>query len=150
RFKRRPDIFFALNLNGLEVRLFDLREKLDHAAAVIARTQRLDLAVAKQVRNLSQLRSGFERCGIVGFEVIAVRTMKRIDVPQSRMVSLIDDFQGFEIAGRNKRSAGFVCVKEFLLVDLVRLRTVRNENEHDLLLARPEKSIEEQKDAPRQ
>ena len=47
-FERRPDILFALDLNGLEVRFLDLGKKLDHAAAVVPRPQRFDLAVAKR------------------------------------------------------------------------------------------------------
>src|SRR5262249_8897769 len=34
RLEGRPDVFFALDLNRLEIRFLDLREVLDHAAAV--------------------------------------------------------------------------------------------------------------------
>ena len=47
--ERRPNIFFALDLNGLEVWFLDLRKKLDHAAAVVTCPEGLNLTIAKKI-----------------------------------------------------------------------------------------------------
>src|SRR5678815_2790507 len=81
-FEGCPDVFFLLNLYGLEIGRLDLREKLNHAAAVIARAQRFDLAVTEKIGGLGQLLRCFERRRVVRVEIVAVGAMESVDVPE--------------------------------------------------------------------
>src|ERR1044072_4297700 len=131
-----PDVFFFLNLHGLKIGFLDLREKRDHAAAVIARAERLDLAIAEEVGHLGQLVRGLERRFVVGFEVVAVRAVEHIHVPQGGVVTLLDDLQRLVVAGGDERAAGFALVKKLLLGASAPSGVVPNENAPDVLVAR--------------
>ena len=96
--ERSPNVFFLLDLHGLEIRLLDLRKERDHAAAVIAGTQRLYLPIPEQVRGMGQFLGGLEGRFIVRFEVVAIGTMKDVDIPQRGMVTLLDDLQRLDVS----------------------------------------------------
>jgi hypothetical protein len=89
--ERRPDVFLPLDLHGLKIGLLNLRKKLNHAAAIVACSQRFDLAVAKQVRNLGELFGCFQSRRIIRLEIVTVGTVKGVDIPETRMIPLIDD-----------------------------------------------------------
>src|SRR5690242_17044745 len=67
-----PDVFLALDLDRLKVVGFELRKELDHAAAVIARAERFDLAIAEEIGDGRDVLRRLQRRGIVGLEVVAV------------------------------------------------------------------------------
>ena len=94
--------------------------------------------------------SGFERRWIVGFEVVAVGTMKDVNVPKGGVVALLDDLEGLVISGGNERAAGFAFVKEFLFGDFARFGVVRDENDLDVLITGAEKLIEQEKETARE
>ena len=128
----------------------NLREILNHAAAVVARAQGLDLAVAKEVGNLRQLLRRFQRRGVVGFKVVAVGTVKGVNVPQTGMVSLVDDLQGLVVSRRNEGSAGFALVEKLLFGHLAGFGVMGDEDDLDVLIARAQEAVEQKKETARQ
>src|SRR6266545_1540712 len=96
--ERSPNIFFLLDLHGLEIRLLNLRKESDHAAAVIAGPQGLYLAVTEQIGGTSQFLGGLEGRIVVRLEVVAVGTMKDVDIPERRMITLLDDLQRLDVS----------------------------------------------------
>ena len=112
----------------------DLRKKADHAAAVITRAQRFDFAVTEQIGDLGELLGGFKRRWIVGFEIVAVGAVKDINVPERRVIALLDDLQGFVVTGGDQGAAGFALVKKFVLGDFLGLGMVRDEDDLDVLI----------------
>src|SRR6185503_3650266 len=103
--KRRPDVFFFLNLHSLKIGLLNLRKKRNHTAAVITGAKRLDFAVAKKICGTGQLLGRFERGVVVGFEIVAVGAVKYVDVPERRMITLFDDLERLGVSRRDKRAA---------------------------------------------
>src|SRR5256885_854466 len=88
--ERGPDVLLALDEDGLEVVRVEAAEDVQHRALVVARAERLDLAVAEQVAHLRQLLGRSEGSGIVRVEVVAVRAVEGVDVPQRRVVARLD------------------------------------------------------------
>src|SRR5437016_3224972 len=82
RLEGGPDVLLALDQHGLEVVGVEPAEDVQHGALVVARAERLDLAVAEEVADVRQLLGGLERSRVVGVEVVAVGAVERIDVPE--------------------------------------------------------------------
>src|SRR6059036_1885460 len=95
-----PDVFLPLDQDGLEVVCVEAAEDVQHRALVVARAERLDLAVAEEVAHLGQLLGRAERSRIVRVEVVAVRAVEGVDVPQRRVVARLDDLERLHVARR--------------------------------------------------
>src|SRR5262245_11138859 len=87
RLEGGPDVLLALDQHGLEVVCVEATEHVEHRALVVPRPERLDLPVAEQVADLGELLGGLERGGVVGVEVVAIRTVEGVDVPERRVVA---------------------------------------------------------------
>src|SRR5262245_66311729 len=98
RFEGIPDVFFLLDLNRLKIRRLDLRKKRDHAAAVIARAERLDFTVAEKIRGLGELLGRLQSGFVVRLEIVAVGAMEHVNIPKGGMVKMVDDLQSLDIA----------------------------------------------------
>ena len=92
-----------MDLDRLEIVRLELREKLDHAATVVARTERFYLSVAEEIGDLGDLFGGLEGGWVVRLEIVAIGAVKDVDVPEKRVISLMDDLKRLMIAGRNER-----------------------------------------------
>src|ERR1051326_7579776 len=88
---------------------------------------------SEQIRHGGELFGGLKRRGVVRLEVVAVRAVKDVHVPERRMVPLLDDFERLAIPGRNERPARFALVEEFVLGYLGRFGVVRDEDDFDVL-----------------
>ncbi len=64
RLEARPDVFLALDQDGLEVVGVEAAEDVEHRALVVARAERLDLAVAEEVADVGELLA--RRCSAAG------------------------------------------------------------------------------------
>src|SRR5262245_4571346 len=73
--------------------------------------------------------------------------MKYINVPKRRMIARLDDCQRLDVAGRDKRTARFALVKEFLLSDLVGLGVVGDKYDFHVLISGAEELIKEEEKA---
>src|SRR5438270_5373002 len=132
RLEARPDVFLPLDQDRLEIVRFEAAEDVEHGALVVAGAERLDLAVAEEVRNVSELFRRAQRRRIVRLEVVAVGAMKAVDVPERRVIALLDDLEGLGVAGRDERAAGFALVKKVLLGHLRGFGVVRDEDDLDV------------------
>ncbi len=115
RLEGGPDVLLALDQHGLKVGRVQAPEHVEHRGLIVARTQRLDLAVAEQIGYLGQFLGRAQRGRIIRVEVIAVGAMEGVDVPQRRMVALLDDLQGLQIARGNEGAARLALVEKLLL-----------------------------------
>src|SRR3989475_3157765 len=120
--ERGPDVLLALDEDGLEVVRVEAAEDVQHRALVVARAERLDLAVAEEVAHLGQLLGRSQRSRIVRVEVVPVRAVEGVDVPQRRVVARLDDLERLHVARRDERPARLALVEELLLGHLVRDR----------------------------
>ena len=66
---------------------------------------------------------------------VAVRSLRRIDVPVVRCVALFLDFQHLVERGRDDRAARLARIEEFLLVDFLRVMRVADEDDVDAFVA---------------
>src|SRR5262245_16643524 len=143
-----PDVLLALDQDGLEILGVETAEDVEHRALVVARAERLDLAVAEEVADLGQLLGGAQRGGVVGVEVVAVGAMEGVDVPQRRMVAGLDDLERLQITRGDEGASGLALVEELALGHLVRLGVVRDEDDLDVLVLRADELEEEEEEAP--
>src|SRR5213593_1248364 len=148
--ERGPDVLLALDEDGLEVVRVEAAEDVEHRALVVARAERLDLAVAEEVADLGQLLGGPQCSRIVGIEVVAVRAMEGVDVPQGRVVARLDDLERLQVARRDERPARLALVEELLLGDLVRLGVVRDEDDLDVAVLGADELVEQEEETARQ
>src|SRR5215469_2212365 len=98
RLEGGPDILLAFDQHGLEIGRVKAAKHVEHRGFVIARSQRLDLAVAEQVAYVGQILSRAQRGRIVGVEVVAVGAVEGVDVPQRRMVALLYYLERLQIS----------------------------------------------------
>src|SRR5207253_4651087 len=61
RLEGRPDVFLPLDQHGLEVLGLEPAEDVQHRALVVAGPERLDLTVAEEIADVSQLLGGAQR-----------------------------------------------------------------------------------------
>src|SRR3989454_5037141 len=148
--ERGPDVLLALDEDGLEVVRVEAAEDVQHRALVVARAERLDLAVAEEVAHLGQLLGRSERSRIVRVEVVAVRAVEGVDVPQRRVVARLDDLERLHVARRDERPARLALVEELLLGHLVRLGVVRDEDDLHVAVLGADELVEEEEEAARQ
>src|SRR5213593_1283626 len=148
--ERGPDVLLALDEDGLEVVRVEAAEDVQHRALVVARAERLDLAVAEEVAHLGQLLGRSERSWIVRVEVVAVRAVEGVDVPQRRVVARLDDLERLHVARRDERPARLALVEELLLGHLVRLGVVRDEDDLHVAVLGADELVEEEEEAARQ
>src|SRR2546422_211286 len=148
--ERGPDVLLALDEDGLEVVRVEAAEDVQHRALVVARAERLDLAVAEEVAHLRQLLGGPERRRIVRVEVVAVRAVEGVDVPQGRVVARLDDLERLQVARRDERPARLALVEEFFLGHLARLGVVRDEDDLHVAVLGADELVEEEEEAARQ
>src|SRR4029078_9107226 len=98
------------------------------------------------MRRLSQflrrLQSGF----VVRLEVVAIRTVEHVNVPQGRMIALIDDLQRLVVSGRNECSAGFALMKKFFLSHLTGFGMMRDEDDLDILITGAQELIQQKEE----
>ena len=102
--KGGPDVLLSLDLDGLKIIRLKLGEELDHTAAVVAGTERFNLSIAEEVGDLGDLFGGLEGGRIVRLEIVAIGAVKDIDVPEKRVIPLMDDLKRLMIAGRDESS----------------------------------------------
>ncbi len=76
--------------------------------------------------------------------------MEDVDVPESRVIPLLDDLKRLIVPRRDKRAARLTFVKKLLLGDLVGFGMVRDKNDLNVLIARAKELIQQKKEAPRQ
>src|SRR5262249_37974160 len=76
--------------------------------------------------------------------------MKHINIPQGRMIALVDDFQGLVVSGGNKCPAGFALMEELFLGHFASFGMMCNEDNLDILIAGAEELIQKKKEAPRE
>src|SRR5581483_7870671 len=100
RPERRPDVLLPLDHDGLEVLRVEAPEQVQYRAFVVARPERLDLAVAEEIADVGELLGEAERRRVVRVEVVAVRTMERVHVPERRVVALVDDLERLRVPRR--------------------------------------------------
>src|SRR2546426_347085 len=148
--ERGPDVLLALDEDGLEVVRVEAAEDVQHRALVVARAERFDLAVAEEVAHLGQLLGRSERSRIVRVEVVAVRAVEGVDVPQRRVVARLDDLERLHVARRDERPARLALVEELLLGHLVRLGVVRDEDDLHVAVLGADELEEEEEEAARQ
>src|SRR5438093_9325863 len=148
--ERGPDVLLAFDEDGLEVVRVEAAEDVEHRALVVARAERLDLAVAEEVADLGQLLGGPQCSRIVGVEVVAVRAVEGVDVPQGRVVARLDDLERLHVARRDERPARLALVEELLLGDLVRLGVVRDEDDLDVAVLGADELVEQEEETARQ
>ena len=74
--------------------------------------------------------------------------MEDVDVPQSRMITLIDDLQCLVVSGRNKCPAGFALMEKFFLGNLAGFGMMCDEDDLDILIPGAKELIEKEKEAP--
>src|SRR3990170_8085030 len=72
--------------------------------------------------------------------------MEYIDVPQRGMKPLVDNLQRLIVTGRNEGAAGFSLVKEIFFGNFLRLCVMRNKNNLNILVARANELIENEKE----
>src|SRR6184192_4297475 len=113
--ERGPDVLLAFDEDGLEVVRVEAAEDVEHRALVVARAERLDLAVAEEVADLGQLLGGSQCSRIVGIEVVAVRAVEGVDVPEGRVVARLHDLERLQVARRDERPPRLALVEEFFL-----------------------------------
>src|SRR5438093_7071532 len=148
--ERGPDVLLALDEDGLEVVRVEAAEDVEHRALVVARAERLDLAVAEEVADLGQLLGGSQCSRIVGIEVVAVRAVEGVDVPQGRVVARLDDLERLQVARRDERPARLALVEELLLGHLARLGVVRDEDDLHVAVLGADELVEEEEETARQ
>src|SRR5215208_6658763 len=141
-----PNVFFLLDLHGKKVRLLYLRKKANQAAAIVARAERFYLAIAEQIGGLGEFLCCFECRRVVGLEIVTVGTVKHVNVPQCRMITLLDNLQRFDIAGRDHCAAGLALMEKLVFGDLFSFGVMRDENDFDVLITSGDKLIKEEEE----
>jgi len=73
-----------------------------------------------------------------------------VDVPQARVVALVQDLEPLLVRGRNHRAAGLALVEELVLGHLGGGGVVGHEHQLDFRIAAAHELIQQEKERPRQ
>ena len=87
------------------------------------------------------------RAIIVAHHIVAVGSLRAIDVPARRIVAVGDDAVHLDQRGRHDRAAGLGGAEECLLVHLLRFVGVADEDDLDALIAPREKHVQQHEEA---
>src|SRR5690606_16232218 len=85
---------------------------------------------------------------VVGVKIITVRAVEGVNIPEARMVALVDNFKRLEIPRGDVRSPGFDLVEEIGFVYLLRFGVVRDEDNFYILVLLLDELIEEEIETP--
>ena len=83
----------------------------------------------------------------IGREIVAVRGLRRVDVPFLGGIALLDDAAHFLERGRHDRAAALRAVEERILVHLVRFVRVADEDDVGAVVAPLEEQMQQHEEA---
>src|SRR5204863_1809969 len=109
--------------------------------------ERLDLAVAEEVRDGGEIFGRLQRRGVIRLEVVAVGAVKDINVPERGMIALLDDLERLAVARRDEGAAGLAFVEELVLRHLRGFGMMRDEDDLHVLIFGADEAIEKEKKA---